>query len=441
MIRNSKLSFEKAVTRLNSKNLTDLWITSCLLSCIDYFSSWDKRVNIFMPMVHVQSVSMLQRAILESKSQHYKRDIFDSKDFPDVYNALVKAADDVDLLRGEAKPDTLLRSFFGTLANCQIRFQERDLRRRLGRSYGMLHDIPLTCKGILNQRHGKHFFDLTTVFLEKFGLSVKDFLLIGFVVLTLIHERFKPYSTIQSQVEDYLVQSGRRHLSNRERSLLLTQLIDKRKAWQEALIFQPQNLVVSGIPIFAIEKVKAYLQLVARSTQQLRELLHSVKAYSEGPLAERVSPLERYPIVALEDDTYIVPNLSYFEMALTELPHFILQESYTDNRYNELRGYIHELYLQKLIENCFPSLTVIPEITYNRPKEEVSGPDLTFMEDNKLIVLEAKAKRMRVASRVSPASEALVDDIQGAFSAFEKIPSKVNDLHSGLPQYLSYQVI
>ncbi len=434
-------SFEKAVSRLNSKNLTDLWTTSCLLSCIDYFSKWDNRVNILMPMVHVQSVAMLQRAILESKAQHYKNKKFDSRDLPYVYNALVGAADDVTLLRGDADPDTRLRKFFGTLANFQIRFQERDIQSRLGRAYGMLHDIPLTYKNILSQRHGSNFLDLVTVFPEKFGFSVKDFLLIGFCVLTLVHERFKPYSAIQGQIEANLTKTGRQHLSNRERSQLFSWLIDNSKGWQGKLIFKPQNLVIPNYPSFTIEKVRAYLQLVARTTQQLRDLLKSVKTYSEGPLAERVSPLERYPIVELEDNSYIVPNLRYFDMALTELPHFMLQETYRDNRYNELRGYIQELYLQKQIEDCLPHLNVIPEITYRRAKEEVSGPDLTLIEGTKLIVLESKAKRMRVASRVSPASEALVEDIQGAFSAFEKIPSKIEDLYSGLLEYRSYQKI
>lgn len=284
--------------------------------------------------------------------------------------------------------------------------------------------------------------DLVTVFPEKFGFSMKDFLLIGFCVLTLVHERFyKPYSEIHSKIEAYLARIDRKHLSNRERSQLLTQLIDSSKVWQDALIFKPQNLVIPGNSIFTIEKVLAYLRLVARTTQQLRELLYSVNAYSEGPLAERVSPLERYPIVELENGTYIVPNLNYFDMALTELPHFMLQETYRDNRYNELRGYIQELYLQKLIEGCLPHLNIIPEITYRKAKEEINGPDLTLIEGKKLIVLESKAKRMRVASRVAPASEALVEDIKGAFSAFEKIPSKIEDLYYGLPEYRSYKNI
>jgi hypothetical protein len=442
LTRNPQVAFEKAVTKLNSKKLTDLWTTSCLLSCIDYFSKWDRRENLFMPMVHVQSVAMLHRAILESKAQHYKSKIFNSKDFPHVYNSLVNATDDASLLSGEADPGTRLRRFLGTLANFQIRFQERGLRRRLGRAYGMLHDIPLTYKDVLSQRHGANFLDLVMVFPEKFGFSVKNFLLIGFCVLTLVHERFyKPYSEIQSKIEAYLVRIGRKYLSNRERSQLLTRLIDDSKSWQDALIFKPQNLVIPGNSIFNIGNVKAYLRLVAKTTQQLRDLLYGVKAYSEGPLAERISPLERYPIVKLEDDTYIVPNLSYFDMSLTELPHFMLQDTYKDNRYNELRGYIQELYLQKMIEVCLPHLNIIPEITYRKAREEVNGPDLTLIESKKLIVLESKAKRMRVASRVAPASEAFVEDIKGAFSAFEKIPSKIEDLYTGLPEYRSYKNI
>ena len=55
--------------------------------------------------------------------------------------------------------------------------------------------------------------------------------------------------------------------------------------------------------------------------------------YSEGLIPDRLNPLERYPIIRLENDTYIIPNLRHLDTAATELIHYILQEAYPNNEY------------------------------------------------------------------------------------------------------------
>src|SRR6266496_1923887 len=84
---------------------------------------------------------------------------------------------------------------------------------------------------------------------------------------------------------------------------------------------------------------------------------------------------------------------------------------------------------------------VIPEISYRKAKNRVEGPDLTAIDIDRevLVAIESKAKRMRVVSRVHPGTNFLMEDLQGALAAFEKLPVKIQDLYAGLPEYSVYQ--
>lgn len=438
-------AFNRAISKLNSKNLFDLWTTSCLFSCIDYFGNQNNELNFLMPTINLEQVTLFQKAVLASRAENYKRDFFTShdSDMSYVFNALNDASYRIGLLDGNEDADVRLRRLFATIANSQVRFQERHVLDRLGRTYTMFHIIPLSSRNKLQMLQGNNFLDLPTIIPSQIGITVKDFLSIGFALLELIREKFITNPVINNDLKQYVASSNSAFIGDRRRAVALGKIIDGSKDWLHQLTFTAHDLVVANSSIFTLDNVLAYLRLVARSTRHMRDMIKNMPVYSEGYIPDRLSPLERFPIVELSDDRYIIPNLRYFDMSLTETLHFILQDLYPNNQYNQLNGYIQEIYLQNLIKDRLPNLVVINETTYYKSKKKLDGPDLTIVDpvNKTLITLESKSKRMRVSSRVAPATEALIEDLQRALDAFEKLPAKVSDLYANLAEYKSHQTM
>ncbi len=289
----------------------------------------------------------------------------------------------------------------------------------------MLHEIPVQFREELQDRLRSGFIDLPLVVPDHIGLTVKDFLRIGFGFITLMNKRYEETITISENTRQYT--TADRQGYTRKQAKVICRTVDEAKQIQKNLMFTAQDLVVPGSSVFTLEKIQSYLDLLSKTTRQLRELLRNESVYTEGLIPDRLSPLERFPIILLPDQKYIIPNLRHFDNAVTEVLHFILQGIYPGNDYNQLRGYIQEIYLRLLVQERLESITIIPEISYARLRNRIEGPDLTIIDsDHKtLIALESKAKRMRVISRVNPASPSLVEDLKGAISAFEKLPGKI----------------
>lgn len=432
-------AFNLAITRLNNKNLVDLWLTSGLLSCIDYFDSLTQRQNFLMPTVNVENVSMLQRAILRSSSTEKKLAPFTPLDWTYVHNNLISATTRPGLLDGPEPGEVRLRRFLATLANSQFRFQENSIFDRLGRAYALLHAIPTAHRDTLQQMQKERFLDLPTVIPQAIGMSVKEFLFLGFACIALISSRFQANFVVSDELRAYTA-PGQRDTLRRHAEVIESFLTNIRQ-YRDWLPFQATDLIIQDLPITSLDTIQTYLGHFAKTTRELRDIAAKRPEYSEGHIPDRLHPLERYPIVRLDDGRYIIPNLRYFLMTLTEGLHYLLQEAYPDDRYNQLRGYIQELYLQELLTDRLPTATLLPETRYQKAKQRVDGPDITFIEDTEpvLLAIESKAKRMRIATRVAPASSALIDDLDRVFKALERLPGKIADLYAQLPEYAPLQ--
>jgi len=391
-----------------------------------------------MPTINVQNLIMLPRAILESKANNYKTNSLLSSDVPYVFNALNDAASIPGLLDGADAGDIRLRRFMATIAGVQFRFQERDLRDRLGRSYALLDVIPRQFREELQERQRGDFLDLPVVVPQQIGLTVQEFILIGFGIIGLLRTRFAENFTISDELRNYAMEV--RPDYDIRQAQVLFRIIDTSKQRLGFLRFVPEQLVVAELQTFTLPKIQQYLNHMARTKRQL-QLLLSRPEYNVGYISNRLNPLERYPILQLTDKSYVVPNLRFLDLSLSEALHFMLQDHYPNNRYNRLRGYTQEVYLRSLIQTRLPELVIIPELSYQRRRQEVSGPDLTVIDrrTNQLIVVESKAKRMRVATRVEPGTSALIEDLNAAFEALERLPQKIDELYAGIPEYEMYQ--
>jgi hypothetical protein len=437
---NPQAAFNMAVSRFNGRNLYDLWSISCLLSCIEYFDSLEGKLNFLHPMLYAEKVASFDRAIIDSKAAAYKQKLLTSQELPNIFNSLSEAtAARTIFLEGSDDRLAKIRRLLSTMAHQQIRLHESLLINRLGRTFAMLHEIPNQYCDELRAKQGERYFDLSAVMQAQFGISVVEFFMIGISIMTLIRRRYTANIAISDELRDYT--SRQDTIGVYRRAEILGRLIDESRVGRENFSFTASDLVLAELPSQKIEKVQSFINLVARTTKELRDIAHQQPVYSKGLIPDRLNPLERYPIVRLDGDRFIVPNLRYFDGAVTDLLHHIIQERHPANEYNQLRGYIQEIYFRLYIEDRLPHVRLISEVSYRKSKNRVEGPDLTLVETDrgKLIAIESKAKRVRVVSRVYPGDNYLLEDLQGAISALEKLQSKIQDLYANLPEYDAYQ--
>jgi hypothetical protein len=432
-------AFNLVVTRLSSKNLTDLWLSSCVWSCIDLVDGQEHGHNFLFPTINHERISILQRAILASSALDSKNTLFTSRDLVFVYNNLNDTSNRSELLSGPESGEVKLMRLLSIMAQTQFRSQERDFNQRIGRAFALLYKIPLDFKDEIKERYRQRYIDLPEVVNSLTKLTVGEFLIIGFGALALMMQRYKTNFSLRDDIRAYTTERNRNYIERHAQ--VLGQIIDEAKFWQRNLIFQAGDLVLPSVPALTLEKVIQYLTLMSKSTQELREIIKQQPVYSEGHIADRLNPLERFPIVRLVDNRYIAPNLRHLDMSLTEVLHFMLQGAYKDNAYNELRGHIQEIYLRLLVEDRLTDKLIIPEMRYRRGKNKVDGPDVTIIERNKyLIVLESKAKRVSFSSRVNLfTASSIIDELNKVFDAFENAPKKIQELYDGLPEYSAFQ--
>ncbi len=127
-------------------------------------------------------------------------------------------------------------------------------------------------------------------------------------------------------------------------------------------------------------------------------------------------------------------------MAITELLRWVFQEIYIQNEFNEVMGTILEMFILELLEENFNNLTIIPEQTYNKKSAHYRGPDITLVEDDKLLTIEIKSKHITLKTRLSQDSESLIKDLSSSINALIRLKDeKIPDLYSGFDVYKDFQ--
>ncbi len=430
------------VTRLNNKNLLDLWTTSCLISCIDYLEAWSGGFGPLFPMVNLQNLALFDHAVLASRAANYKDDNLTSTDLPYVWNHLTGALETDELNQPAGSVDETVLMFFATRANFQLRFQRGNLREHLGRAFALYDVLPRENDERLRARHKSNFVNLPTQIQKEFGLSVRDYLMIGFGVFTLYMDIYNMHFRITAEERKHIEKAQKAGIrGNEARAWVFGKAIDRAKDKRRELVFRTENLIIPGSLVFCASKINAFLRLVSAPTRKLRDIIRDEPVFSQGYLSDRVSPLERYPVIEIDQNKYTVPNFRYLEHALAGGLRFMLQEAYPNNEFNEIFGSIQEIYITQMISERLPWLVCIPETEYHRGKNRCDGPDLTVIDGSGkwLVALESKAKHITAATRLAPVSDALLRDLERVFEGLAKLPTKIRDLYAGLAEYRDYQ--
>lgn len=437
------VSFDRAVSLLGKYNVLDLWGIASQLSCIDFYSQIEENNNnIFFPILNFERISMLCKAILASSARDYKSTLFNMNELGNLFNYLNDATYFDPSEDFKDKPRNQLIEFFAKIANAQFRFQGLNIKNDLARSYLLYDVIPKDEKDYLQKRHKNNFVDIPTVFRSKTGLSIKEYLTISFTVFAFYYLKYMDYFKPELNKSDELLE-GLKNRSNPQDYIFkkLQHLIYNSSTIRDKFFMSTTSLILKDSDVINEDISKKYLLLVSKQVSELGKMYY-LSPYRFGSLSLRLSPLERYPIIATKDKKYIVPNLRYFDTSIEGFIHYEMQDLYPDNQFNETFGSIFEKYVSKLVFERSRDCTIIPEISYKK-KEQVEGPDLSIISptQNYLVVVEIKSKKFSLKSRISPVSSFLEQDLQRIYSALGKLPDKIDDLYCELPEYAQWQSV
>lgn len=438
--------FEKSYNQLSEYNLDDLLVASSLFSVMNSFDNFPDGECYFQPMMNIVKTNMFTKAVLYSDSSYFKSHKLLPDHIPSILNNLTKAADRVEMfddskLGNDEKIDLLIESLYSS----QLWYHRDTIRQKIPIAYSLYVELPNRYKDELINLYGDKFIDIPSFIENDLGIRLdKYFTLSIFLRYILFGEIYNQYLLPDKSKRDYinsLAPHDGRHLT--ERQNLILQNISRINDFYKILTFTANSSIFSKTPILKIVnflsgvELNAYFKLTSKSIHELREL-NKRNEYKIGHISQRLTPLERYPIVKMDTQSYIIPNLSLFEISISESLRFAIQEHFSDNRFHNIMGTIQEYLVHDLLRQFKKKdFIIVSERTYNKP--EIKGPDFIVIENGNPILIEVKAKQLLLSTRLNPSGEELDSNLTSIYEAFEKLQSyKLNDLYEN-PIYSDVQ--
>jgi hypothetical protein len=414
-------AFGEAATILSRTSPRDAWSLCALLSATEAFVETFEDF-LFFPLLNHEKVRVLCEVVLDSKALDYKSGNLTTDQIIDALNYGTRALTAyegirlMEELRALSGSELALLVYLSRLGNIQRRYQDHRFHERVGRLIGMIEELPQTHRS----KMPAEFWAMADPVLA----TIRDF--IGYPIISLAGGIMALLELYDRPYRELFVRFDREAARKAGPERCFKLLLDHRHEWQSRFI----------LPVRLTEDRTAltrFFELFARTTRELRELRQNDPIYRRGGIARRLSPLERYPVIWLSSAEVVIPNVRYLYRNFADIIHFSLWEEKIPN-YDSVRGGLQELYLQVLIETRLPGITMIPERPYQRGKQSVKGADLTLIEDDRLILVESKAQRMRAETRLSMQPEGLLNNLGGAVEAVGKIEAKITDLYAGISE-------
>lgn len=189
-----------------------------------------------------------------------------------------------------------------------------------------------------------------------------------------------------------------------------------------------------------VELIKMYCKIFGRDINTHRELL-THKEYNIGQDGLRLASLNRYPLIEADNgNTWYVPNIRGLFRFFPDALHFTITEQ-LQKEYENIKGYLLELYLSQLLKNRITELVVIPERSWQE-KGEKKGPDFIIIDHgtNPCVVgIEIKSRRMKLATRFVLSDSDLIENYNDLWDAIKKMPEKLVKVFSLVGDYQEYE--
>jgi len=333
--------------------------------------------------------------------------------------------------------------FLSLTGNTQFPGQDPRPKEKVGRTLAVFEALPRRYPDRLSTGNKKLVFSLLPKIESYFGTSLTQ-LSLCFLALTNwqgIAYRFSMRALAYSIGSTFSIKSPR------DRQLMImTALLEEEPSLDSFLVFTEERIARALIYPSAwtgfCEQFAKFLRVFSATTEELRRNAVERPEFQVGAISNRLSPLERYPIVRIEEkgkiDRLSIPNTAHFLKSFSAITDYTLLEA-LGAEYSQARGALLELYIRCLVEDRLPHLLVIPEISYGH--QERRGPDLTIIdrELGKIILVEMKGRRIKLSTRLTMTEEELRENLSDAHEALRKLPRKLADLYEGLAEYRDYQ--
>lgn len=316
--------------------------------------------------------------MIYSDSKYFKKRKIKRSDLPKIINTLNDASSreeflNDDTLTGEEKFYLTISS----LMSSQIWYQRHSATEKTGLLYALYSELPKRHHTSLREQHKSNFVDIPKIIAEDLGIDLELYFLIS---LYLVNDHFRQIHDNNIAPSDDLTRTAKK-LQNDKRKLqqlkttYLGEIIEKDSLFYELLSFSKEWLK-KKLNFIDSTKIDNYLKLTSISIKKLREL-NDLEPFQNGHISQRLTPLERYPIVKADFPVYFIPNFRFANVAFTELPRFALQDLYKNNAFNEMLGSCQELLIYEMLIQLSSNLQIIKEREYTKHKTHYKGPDFT----------------------------------------------------------------
>lgn len=432
------VTFQEVSDYLSQFRLEDLIVASSLFSTMEYQDNFPDGDCYYAPMMNIVKSIMFTKAVLYSEAEYNTGRRLTPQELPWILNNL--SADNEEIIEDDELSDNeRLDQIILSLFSSQLWYNRDITKVRIPLLFSLYFELPKKHKDELEEKHKSHFVDIPEFIRENLGIRLDKYLITSiFLVYILPSEVYNQFFIPNTQIRSFinsLEPDDERHLSIRQQ-LVFEQLsrLDFLEQW---LTFSAKPVRFSKTPILEIlkfldeEEFDSYLNLTCKTIQELRDL-NEEKFYKNGHISNRLTPFERFPIIKLEKPCYIIPNLRFFEISITELIRFALQESFQNNQFHEVMGSVQELLITDLLSQLVDeNLILIPERSYKKNKLEYKGPDLTVIDKGRPILIESKAKQLLLNTRLNPDGKPLSDNLKTVVEAIVELDNnKFDDLYS-----------
>ncbi len=421
---NASRSLQEAVCRLNKFNVDHLWKVCGCLSYWDDLERFDGEPCGFgFPILNFQKNALFSRAIIESRSASYKERRLSYEDMIFVLNSMTETDSHCEIDDTSLSNRQRILSYFSKKVNFQLPLQKGLSAKEFGRAYALFSEIPRKYASDLKSKFKSGYIDIPAEFHKVTGLSPHAFLAYGIAVLSLIFERYKRYLRPPAEVRESIL-----HLRNAEKARVVLDCWNVVKERLDTCSFVAQNLTLSESTVFCESNARRFLEVTARSTNELRQFVEKISPEGFPAPPEHVSPFERYPIVELFSGSYVVPIPSYLARAIPACPHWILREVFEkpNNDYDRVAGMVLEKYVCDVFCESLTHACVIPEREYHHNSERKDGPDLIIVDESagSLVAIEVKGSATAAKTRNVPFTKDFTRGIEGAIKALKRLPEK-----------------
>jgi hypothetical protein len=185
-----------------------------------------------------------------------------------------------------------------------------------------------------------------------------------------------------------------------------------------------------------------YTRIFSRPIAEHRRLLQD-PSYKIGRDALRLSPLDRFPLVAGKDGrTWYAPNVRGLACSAPDVVHFALNE-HCRSEYEEVCGALLEIYLENMLTEREPTLAIIPEEKWTTRKGQAAGPDLLIIDHSEtdpiLLAVEIKFRHMLPSTRYELLDEDLSSNYASLWTDLKKLPQKLERVFALAGGYVSHR--